>query len=410
MKGNVMRRTLVLLLLLASAASAQNGGSILSRFGIGDLDPALTSRQRGMGGAASALESQHDISLSNPAQWTGINGLRLQGGGLFEFEQYSKGSNLAYGSTIIKGFKFALPIEESTRLRLVTGFLPVSRVGYELRGTGTVSGETYRADYTGSGGVSQFSFGAAFKPASFLSLGASYRFLFGTIEREQHVVFDNTTLFGSTQRQTTSHNGSGFTVGALVAFPSLLEDLSIGVSVSPAMSLTATRNYTFRYSTHDSTVAGETGTQDIPLRFSVGVSQRIGKRLLAAIDFSSQDWNNAIVFDGVPGNLTATTRFGAGLEWQNNDPDLPTAAARAVFFRLGFYQQTGYALLDGEKEKDTFITLGAGVPILGINRVDGALEIGWRGSADQTLGSRMLVRFALSVSVGESWFVRRDAE
>jgi hypothetical protein len=410
MKGNVMRRTLTLFVLLVSTASAQNGGSILSRFGIGDLDPALTSRQRGMGGAATALESRHDISLSNPAQWAGIDGMRLQGGGLFEFEQYSKNSSLAYGSTIIKGFKFALPLEESMRLRLVTGFLPVSRVGYETRGTGTVNGETYRADYNGRGGVSQFSLGAAFKPVSFLSLGASYRFLFGTIEREQHVVFDNTALFGSTQRQTTSHHGSGFTFGALFSLPSPLEDLTVGVSVSPAISLTATRNYTFRYSTNDSTVAGESGTQDIPLRLSFGVAQRISKRLLFAVEGSMQDWKSATVFDAVPGNLTESSRFGAGLEWQNNDPDVPTAAARAVFFRLGFYQQTGYVLSDGQKEKDNFITLGAGVPILGINRVDGALEIGWRGSADQTLGSRMLIRFALSVSVGEAWFVRRDAE
>ena len=403
-----MQRTLVLFLLVLSTAAAQNGESIISRFGIGDLDQQLTSRQRGMGGVAASLTSTYDVSSSNPASWTGVGGLRLQGGLLYEFESYSKNSRLSTGSMSIKALHFSLPLEESMHARLVAGFVPVSRVGYQVRGTGSVNGESYRVDYLGRGGVSSFTVGAAIQPLPALSLGAMYRFLFGTIDREQQLVFDNGTTFGTKQWSTTSHNGSAFTVGAIVTGPG---DATLGFTVAPAASLAATRDYTYRYSTNDSTVSGESGTQDIPLRYTVGVSSPLGKRFLVAAEYTAQDWSGATVFNTMPGELTASYRIGAGVEWRPSDDNASVAAAaKAMMFRLGFYQQKGYVALNGEEQKETFITIGAGLPILGMNRADASFELGWRGASEQILGSRLLVRFAVTVSVGESWFVRKDAD
>ena len=397
-----MKKIILGILILTSVSVAQNGGTIESRYGIGELDQMLTARQRGMGGAATALQSNADISAINPASWSAINELRLAGGLAYEYLSLSK-ADASITSGAIKGFSFVFPLEESLRLRLGSSIQPVSRANYKTIGYGTLDGESYSVLYEGSGGLSMFRAGLSAEPIAHVKIGAAYQYYFGTIDQLSELRFDNGSWFNARQTRATAHSGSGFHLGVLYDG---IRDVHIGVSLRPPTSINASRNLVIEYSTVDSTINGASGTQDIPLAFSAGIAWQLTDALLVAADYSRQDWTEAEMFEGKQNGQGAAYKFALGAEWYpyKNDPDARTLSRTA--FRLGWYLQQPYMTFDNENAQETFITAGAGFPIFGANRGDIAIEYGWRGNDAHVLGTQRILRLSLSVTVGEPWFIR----
>jgi hypothetical protein len=398
-----MKRLILGILLFTSVVSAQNGGTIESRFGIGELDLMVTGRQRAMGSVATPLTSATDISVINPAAWSEIKELRLEGGISYEYLTLSK-SDASISSGAIKGFTFVFPLEESMRLRLGSSIMPLSRSDYRTRGSGSIEGDTYTVTYEGSGGISLFRAGLSAEPLPHVKLGAAYQYYFGTIEQFSELHFDNGSWFDARQKRATAHSGSGFLFGLIYDG---IRDLSFGLSLRPATALNASRNLVMEYSTTDSTITGASGTQDIPLAFSAGVAWQMTDNFLIAADYSRQDWSEAIMFEGKQRGQGEAYKWALGAEWYpyKNDPDERTLSRMA--FRLGFYLQQPYMTFYDEPGQEFFITAGAGFPVFGNNRSDIAIEYGWRGDDTQALGKQTIIRLSLSVSVGESWFVRK---
>ena len=398
-----MKRLLLGFLLLTSFASAQNGGTIESRFGIGEMDLMSTARQRGMGSVATPLSSATDISLANPATWSSIDELRLQGGLAYEHLSMSK-TDATVGIGAIKGFSFVFPLEESMRLRLGSSILPFSRTDYRAEGSGAVEGEPYSILYEGAGGLAMFRAGLSAEPLPHVRFGAAYQYYFGTIEQISELTFENGSWFDARQTRATSHSGSGFLLGLHYDG---IRSFSFGVSLRPPASLRATRNLIIEYSTADSTLKGSEGTVDLPLAFSVGAAWQANDGLLFAVDYSRQDWTDANIFDGKQNGLGETYKLSVGAEWYPYKNDLDARTLSRTAFRLGFYLQQPYMTIDDKTSQEYFITAGAGFPIFGDNRGDVAVEYGWRGSEEQTLGTQSILRLSLSVTVGESWFIRK---
>ncbi|MDH7515550.1 MAG: hypothetical protein QHI48_06735 [Bacteroidota bacterium] len=402
-----MKRAAVILFLCVSNAAAQNGASALSRFGIGDLDNLATARQRGMGYVAAPLTSTFDISVVNPAAWSSIDRLRLGGNLSYEYESSSRGSDLSAGSLGFKSLHLAVPLEEGWKSRLVLGFQSLSSVDYRLVATGNAGGETYRAEYGGHGGLGYLTMGAGLRPMKSLYIGAAYRWYLGTIDHEGKVTFTNTsTFFHSYQRRSTSHSGGGWSGGLLWTG---LKRLAVGFSVASGAGLRAVRDFTVQYSTHDSTLRSEEGRQDLPLRVQLGMAWQYSDALLVGFDGAYQDWTNAVVFHSAQPELTSSFRVGVGVEWhpwkENGKPSM-----RRMCFRFGAAHQKLAVLLEGNGQKETFVTAGFGFPVFGESMGDVALEAGVRGAADELLGRRILLRLSLAVNVGEAWFIRRDVE
>ena len=398
-----MKRILILLLLSISVTSAQNGGTIESRYGIGELDLMSTARQRAMGTVTSAVPTPSDLSLTNPAGWTSVTELRLQGGFSLEHIAVSRG-DAGITNSAIKGFQFVMPIEESWRLRLGTAILPVSRSSYKTLTEGAVDGEQYTGTYEGSGGVSVFRAGLAIEPLPHVRFGAAYQYFFGTIEQDWELRFDNGTYFPSRQSRATRHSGSGLMLGLLYDG---IRNLTLGISMQPAAELNASRNLLLQYSTEDSILAGTSGTQDLPMLLHVGASWNMTEKLMLAAEYSTQDWTGATVFDRKQNVLGSSYKIGVGAEWHPYKDELGYRALGRTAFRFGFYMHQPYLAVGDEPTSEYFITAGIGFPIFASNRGDIALEYGWRGDESALLGSQNILRATFSISVGESWFVRK---
>jgi len=398
-----MKRTLIVFLFSFSVVSAQNGGTIESRYGIGELDLMSTARQRALGTVTSAVPTASDLSLTNPASWTSVSELRLQGGFSLEHIAVSR-SDASITNSAIKGFQFVMPIEESWRLRLGTALLPVSRSSYKTLTEGSVEGEQYTGTYQGSGGVSLFRAGLAIEPLPHVKVGAAYQYFFGTIEQDWELQFENGLYFPSRQTRATRHSGSGLVLGLLYDG---IRDFALGVSIQPAAELSASRNLLLQYSTEDSILSGTSGTQDMPMLLHVGASWQMTEKLLLAAEYSMQDWTDATVFDRKQNVLGSSYKVGVGAEWYPYKDELGYRTLGRTAFRLGFYMHQPYLSVSDEATSEYFITTGIGFPIFASNRGDIALEYGWRGAESDLLGSQSIIRATFSISVGESWFVRK---
>jgi hypothetical protein len=399
-----MKRILLFFFLSVTIATAQNGGTIESRYGIGELDLMATARQRSMGGVTAGLTSSYDLSLTNPASWASVNELRLQGGFTYEYLSVSN-ADAGISSGAIKGFQFVLPLEESWRLRLATALVPISRSSYKTSTDGDVGGEAYTTTYTGSGGISQFRVGLALEALPHLTVGAAYQYYFGTIDQDWALKFENGTYFSAIQTRATSHSGSGILAGLQYDG---IKGLTLGVSVQPAVEVRASRNLLPQYSTEDSTLSDGSGTQDIPLLVHAGASYQLSEKFLVAAEYSTQDWSEAIVFDRKQKQLGKMYKLGVGAEWYPYKDELGYRTLSRTAFRFGFYTQQPYLTLTDETSAEYFLTAGIGFPIFGASRGDFALEYGWRGKESDPLGTQDIIRASISISVGESWFKRKS--
>ncbi len=400
----MMHKTLLLLIALTAVASAQNGTSIMARTGIGELQTWSTPRTRGMGLVNATSVSETDISTSNPALWGFLTGIRLQGEAVMESEHYDR-FNGGVSSTQLKGMHVGFPVLDDLALRIVAGFIPVSRADYKASVIvpAEAVGEKYSANYSGRGGITQFRVGGSIKPLPSLYLGAAYQYYFGSINRTADVVWDNENYFSAMQTRSTQFSGSGAMFGVLYTG---MAPFTIGVALNTPVALSVSDQLDVSYTTHDSTFSGTSGTQDIPLRLEAGASYRITDALTASVEYGMQNWEKATLFEqGV--TLYNTTKLGAGVEWRLGNHDSPLL--HQVHLRAGFAQLTGY-VGDGGQETTTLLTLGAGFPIIARNRVDMALEYGWRGSDGTLLGKRSLMRLSMSFTIGEGWFTRSMEE
>ncbi|MBN1447784.1 MAG: hypothetical protein JXA28_07620 [Bacteroidetes bacterium] len=397
-----MKRFLLILFLSLSVASAQNGGTIESRYGIGEHDLMATARQHALGGVTTPIPSASDLSMTNPASWSHVEELRLQGGFALEHISLSRG-DVSMTNSAIKGFQFVLPLEDTWRLRLGTSLLPVSRSSYKTTVDGEIEGERYTGTYEGSGGLSLFSVGFALEPLPHVKVGAAYQYYFGTIDQDWELAFENTSYFPALQTRATRHSGSGLLLGLLYDG---IRNVTFGLSIQPSTQLNAGRNLLLQYSTEDSILTGASGVQDIPFLLRLGAAWQLTEKILVAAEYSSQDWTDAIVFDRKQKQLGMMYKIGAGVEWYPYKDELGYRNLGRTAFRLGFYTQQPYLAVNDEPTTEYFITAGIGFPIFASNVGDIALEYGWRGTESDLLGKQTIFRAVFSISVGESWFIR----
>jgi hypothetical protein len=405
-------------MLAVAGATAGTGGSSYSLFGIGDLRYLPNARSAGMGYTGLALPSANYINAVQPAAWSRINRVRLEAGLLYEGFRASDGNRSLYlANADYSGALLAIPISMSDGIVAVLGFTPYSNVNYNLFVNRSQEGIDYQLNYTGAGGVSRGIAGLSYSPLAGLSLGTSFNYMFGSVDRATKLSPLNSapnggTYGGSTSTASMTMNGITVTLGGQYtgfdAFSESLKPLSIGFMVTTRTAMKTQEDTKYQFLTGEDTISHPNGRLTIPLSYGVGVAYQASDRYLLAADFIAQNWGNA-TFDGVdPSEIRNMYRIGIGAE-KMPARDATTWLGRLVY-RLGAFYHSSYYRLNSTAINEWGITAGMSMSLFGEARMNSAVEYGSRGTISNGLVKDSFIRVMISVTLSEQWFQRYEED
>ncbi|MCZ6777169.1 MAG: hypothetical protein O7D34_12055 [Ignavibacteria bacterium] len=406
--------TLALAIFVTSAALSEDGGSNYSTFGIGDLRYAANVRSAGMGYTGIGLPAADYVNSISPATWARIQGTRLEASFLYEGFNSTDGNKSIYlANGDFNGVLLAIPISPAHGIVFVGGFTPYSNVRYNIFTTGTEEGIDYTVNHLGSGGLGKGQVGLSYSPLTDLSFGASFNYLFGSLDNSRTFTPTSTSFAGGKTVETTNINGITVSLGGL--FTSLgnisesLRPFSIGFVINSRGNLNTKRQLAYEFQSERDSSEVFKGRLVVPIAYGFGVAYQPSKRFLFAADYYAQPWKTA-EFNGVnPIEIRNSYRFGLGAE------RLPVREFNASWlnkfaYRLGFYFISTYYKINGEPINEWGVTGGFGMPLTRSTRLNVGIEYGQRGTTSHNLIKDNIFRISLSLNVGELWFVRFQEE
>jgi hypothetical protein len=400
---------------------AQGGGSIFTRYGLGDLQYYENSAAVGMGGAGLSTLPVTVIDAENPANWSQINLTRFSLGGDYQGISVADNSSSShFGYTGFNGAAFALPLSPPSGFVVSIGVAPYSVVRYDVLTTPPTSAEfgSSTLEYVGQGGINFGWFGASYNLSSSLHVGARVKYYFGTIQNSITQTFDSSVFQGSTDLRNTQFRGVAVTFGAVYSGLSKIlnlgekNSLNLGAVVTTSSNLSVNENQVITATTAGQVTSDTINTSlprvKIPLSYGFGASYGTSRLLLAA-DALFQNWSGT----SYPGILLPaennSNRFGAGIELLPvHEPNL--SLWRRSIYRLGAYEHTTYYQINGQSINETAVTGGWGFTIMGETHLDLGLEYVVRGTTDYSLEREKLLRFTFTLSGADLWFIKPPPE
>jgi hypothetical protein len=416
---------------LLTSLTAQNITlSPYSRYAIGDIFSATTTRNAGMGGIGIATDNYFSINRSNPASYSDIvyTTMDLSAFGQFNLMRTETASISPFNA----GFHdaaFAFPSNKGGPV-IVFGFSPYSSVGYEVlnRRDVVIDTTTYTEDtqYKGNGGLNQAFLGASFKMLkSRLRIGANFQYIWGNTQYNWFTQILNDSI-PVAQFQPIQAVEDVFVGGVNGQLGLMYVDtinarkrifLRLGATAESTLGMSGDRFRVFNNSLVGDTLGtAEEGSITLPLKIGAGLMiHRPGKWSLGA-DFVYQDWSQFQYFSDQP-SLGPEFRAGIGGEFTPNiDGD---KYIQRFNYRFGAYFKQTYIEFNEEPVVDYGITLGIGIPAgakgnsrfnpgRATSRISLSVEAGRRGAITENLPLEQLyARIRLGFSINDRWFVRR---
>lgn len=436
-------RFFIILLLAVSAftAGAQTNAttsSPYSRYGLGDIDQAVTPQQRGMGGIGAAvnkINNYNTINVLNPASYSEINyttfdiGIYGNSIGLSQTGQTSTRN----GNFRLSHVNFAVPV--SHRSALSFGLMPYSEMGYNFKqtranfGTGS-SVDTNRVNYlyTGDGGLSRAYIGYGFGVGEHFRVGANASYIFGNLIQNSSTEIvqpDGTPLYGTLNsriEQSNSVGGLSYDLGLQYSFDwaSHTKHLTFGYSTSLAGNLNnqasnVVYHYVYDGSGNQKTpIDSVTNRQDAKTKIRLpnvnhfGVSYQYDGHFLVGADFTMGSWSNLSI-NGVNSGFQNSKTFAIGGQYTPNNNALRDYFAR-MDYRLGFIYDQTYINLNNTNVNRTAVTFGLGLPLAptqtlsSFYKINISAEVGKRGTLDNGLVKENYVNIHLGFVLNDKWF------
>jgi hypothetical protein len=383
-------------------------------------------RNRAMGGTGIGFRDNRYINYLNPASCTAIDTLSF----LFDFgimgnytlSKMSGGSNAFYGVNM-DHLALAFPITKWWAASI--SVLPYTKVGYSIKE------EDYDKNigfidylYTGNGGVNQLNLGTSIELFKRLSIGANFKYLFGSIDLTRSVSFpsDETRSSADIVSRTII---SDFIVDMGLQYSQDFLDkcnLTVGVIFDNKTNISAENRVVKRnlfpgstVAINDSTTLSPTFVVDestlkgnivIPTNLGAGFSFNYANRVRLGFDYYTQDWSRSTFFNSDQ-PLTNSNSYYGGLEIVP-DPEALKGYLKHMAYRLGGHFQNSYLKLEGEQLKDYGISFGVGLPLRNTkSSFNLACELGRRGTMENNLIRENYMFLSFSVTLHDFWFMKR---
>lgn len=411
-----MKKIKILLLIISFQTLAfAGGGSVYSRYGLGEFRYAFSARRIGMGELGYSIADREFLSNSNPASWNQLGLTRFETGIFVNAGDHSSSTKSVFNSTTyFNGLMLGFPIDRSNGIAFVSGITPYTNVSYEILSSEQNNlVEEHKVTYIGEGGLQKLFFGTSYRLPFDFSLGASFDYYIGEINNNTSIVFSDTSKFhDATFKRQFSYHGIGFTAGLISSDLSKFfgasdfKEFRIGVSFSPQVNLSADSAST--YVSIIGTYENSTGSikSKLPMRLGIGASFRITDRYLFSFDYMQQPMSEFELGNIKSNNLQDISKFSFGFEYH---PDAKfNDYWSLIMLRTGLsYEKTPYKF-NGESINQFSIYAGCSLPLSYENSLDIAFQYGRRGTTDKNLLQENIYRLTFSLSLGELWFIRTE--
>jgi len=404
---------------LSGQAQNNNTTSPFSRYGLGDLHHYGYGRTAAMGGASLGSRHAVQINSANPASYNANDSLSF----IFDFGidgTYSKyKSSLGTMNANDVNFRyFSLSWPVTKWLGAGMGIQPFSDMGYEVSyiEANPQVGNVYH-NYTGEGTTSKAFFGVSVSPFKGLSVGANLNYLFGRLNQNTSISFDNPDLFSYAKTEGTRLRDFTLTYGLqydlelkkneYLTFGATFEkqsDLSIRHRlISGKTILVGTSSLSVKI---DSLPEGKAIIK-LPTTFGFGVSYNKVNKLEINADYYYAAWSKATFFGATDEYLTNQSRISAGFEYTPDALSIRSYMKR-VKYRAGIHQENSYLKINNNQIKELGFSLGAGFPLpKSKSTANIAIELGKKGTTQDNLIRDNYTKLSLYLNLYDYWFGKR---
>ncbi len=410
-----------------------------SRYGLGDINPALLPQNIGMGGIATAINkisNYNNINVLNPASYATINFTTIDIGLSTSFLSLNQTNPTGAGQLSSNNINFrlshiAFAIPVTKRSAFSFGLLPYSALGYNYKQSFTrngSSGTTGSVDttinniYSGNGGLSKAYLGYGVGLTKHLLIGANISYIFGNLTEYTSTELPNLTgALDTRDEHSNSIRGFNYDYGVQYSFDfGDTKHLILGYSASTSSNLNTTVSHVVSQYNYDpsgneniatDSVVNQPGSKAkilLPRINHFGVSfQKDGKFLIGA-DYTTGKWSD-LTIAGVNAGLQDSKTFNVGGQFT---PDLN--ALHSIWlrtdYRLGLIYDQTYLDLNNTSIKRYALTFGFGLPLAPNNtsfyKINFSAEVGRRGTLDNGLIKENYVNLHLGFTLNDRWFQR----
>ncbi len=410
-----LKYIIVAFFLLAEILSAQ-GGPVYSRYGIGEQIYSHTARRLGFGSLGSAVIDKDYIDGYNPASWTDLYFTRFGISLKYAGTNYSDKNTSAFHSNVIfSGFTIGFPVQRDYGISVAIGLIPVAALGYNIKeDKNNLHFGDYSESYSGSGSVSKIFIGTSVKIPTNTSLGATIEYYSGTNNYKSSQDFLESSKFTDVSYETKyKYSGLGATFSLITG--NILDLFRDG---DAKLRLSALVNITSDLVTDTSLVTnttlgelipnkGET-TTILPTKYTAGASFAWNRKYLLLFDYLYQPWSKYQFNNKYDPNLKDLTKYSLGFQYKDKTIGMHASTYEQMSFRAGIsYEETQYTF-NGININSVAVHGGVTIPFGDINLIDISIAVGTRGTTDYNLVKEKFITGALTLTLGELWFVRQE--
>jgi len=428
-----IKRTLTVLafsfLALTVCSQNLNTYSPYSRFGVGIISNQGFTQNLGMGGISQVIRNPYAINYLNPASYSAQDSMSF----IFDFgvqgssttfagyDQYLKKYTANSSTGGIHHISIAFPV--SKKWGVAAGIAPFSNVGYSMfrYETDPVLLSTFgriKYEHIGRGGINQLFVGTGYSPVKNLSVGFNLLYYFGSLDYNNNILFpastdDYTNAFikSSLVVSDISYN-IGFQY-AIILNKETKSSLIIGATVENKQSINLKHKWIVDLQGNNSNFIDSVVPYNdlkksftLPTSISTGFAYNHKNKLLASVEYFTQDWSKTEAFN-TNDPLSKMETFRTGIEYTPNVKDLKSYFKK-VNYRFGGYYKNSNILVGSTQISDYGITFGVGLPIRSNTRFNVSFELGKRGTNENYLIKETYGLINLSITFHDSpWFFKR---
>lgn len=402
----------ILILLITINTYGQNTTSPYSIFGLGEIQNKGFGATQSLGGAGIALSSGNSLNNLNPASYTGIDSSRI----IAEFGMAGKFYNEKTNKISQNGFTgnftyLALGFRVTKWMSSSLGIVPFSSIGYSLEKESYIQGAEnlkFTSVYTGSGGITHFYIGNAFKITKNLSVGINTSYMFGPLVQDENITQTDYVPQLQITRQDFLRSFY-FDYGLQYSF--LLNKINYSLGFTFSNKQTLKSNHILKvYNASYSVIRNEEFKADyleVPLMFGVGLGIKKEGKYNLLVDYNFQQWSKVeypVQYD----QFVNSHSFSLGLKLNPWEKRLINEFYKNWDYKFGFNYKSSYLKFGNNVIQGGSVSFGVGIPLPGrISEMDCGFELGTNGTATNKLIKENYFLFQLGFSLNEIAFIKR---